>query len=171
MKIQPHTVATIVYQLHISDQDQEQVLVEIVTEEDPMTFLVGESGLPEKFEAMLMGKQAGDTFEFSISPQEGYGEYDPEAIEFFPLKAFEVDGQPVEKEFLQVGNVLPLTNQEGEIFKARVERVTEEGVWLDFNHPLAGKTMHFTGQVIHVRQATGLEIEQGQIHHSGEMTY
>lgn len=166
MKIEHHTVATITYELRMSDAAEDQVLVEIVTEDDPMLFLVGESGLPEKFEEMLMGKQAGDTFEFSIEPEEGYGDYDPEAKELFPLEAFKIDGE-IDEEMLQIGTVLPLTNDEGDMINARVEQVTESGVLLDFNHPLAGKTMHFKGKVVHVRNATRAEIEHGHVHGPG----
>ncbi|MCS7018503.1 MAG: peptidylprolyl isomerase [Cytophagales bacterium] len=166
MKIERHTVATITYELRMSDHTEDQVLVEIVTEEDPMLFLVGESGLPEKFEELLMGKQPGDTFAFSISPEDGYGEYDPEAKELFPLEAFRIDGK-IDEDLLQIGTILPLTNDEGDMISARVEQVTDSGVLLDFNHPLAGKTMHFTGKVIHVRQATRAEIEHGHVHGPG----
>ncbi|WP_448517938.1 FKBP-type peptidyl-prolyl cis-trans isomerase [Rhodoflexus sp.] len=166
MKIEYHTVATITYELRMSDASQEQVLVEIVTEEDPMIFLVGESGLPEKFEELMIGKQAGDSFEFSISPEEGYGDYDPEAKELFPLEAFKIDGE-IDEEMLQIGAVLPLTNDEGDLLSARVEEVTDSGVLLDFNHPLAGKTMYFTGTVLHVRSATRSEIEHGHVHGPG----
>jgi FKBP-type peptidyl-prolyl cis-trans isomerase SlyD len=167
MKIEHHTVATITYELRMSDAAEDQVLVEVVTDEDPMSFLVGESGLPEKFEEMLIVKQAGDTFEFSIAPEDGYGDYDPQAKELFPLEAFKVDGE-IDKEILQIGTILPLTNDEGDMISARIEEVTDSSVLLDFNHPLAGKTMHFTGKVIDVRKATRAEIEQGYVQNPGD---
>lgn len=166
MKIERHTVAAVTYELRVSDEYEDQVLVEIVTEDDPLVFLVGESGLPEKFEELLTGKKAGDMFEFSISPEDGYGPYDPEAKELLPTEAFKIDGK-IDEELLQVGAILPLTNDEGDMISARVEQITESGVLLDFNHPLAGKTMHFTGKVIYVRNATRAEIEHGHVHGPG----
>lgn len=159
-------VVAISYELRVSDADEEQVLVEQVGGDEPMLFLFGESGLPERFEENLRGMQQGDNFEFSIGVEEGYGEYSEEDVIMLPLDVFKIDGE-IDEEVLQPGRILPMADQEGNMMRGQVVEVTDEGVLMDFNHPLAGRHMHFKGRVEQVRPATSEEIAHGHVHGHG----
>ncbi len=163
MKIELNSVVSVTYELRIDDELGEKELLETVEEDNPMVFLYGMSGLPEKFEEELQGMQVGDTFEFSISPEEGYGEFDPEAIVELPMSIFAIDGE-TDEEMLQVGNFIPMTDAEGNRMQGRVVAVDNENVQMDFNHPLVGKYMYFIGQIVGVRIATSEEIAHGHVH-------
>jgi FKBP-type peptidyl-prolyl cis-trans isomerase SlyD len=166
MQIDENSVVAITYELRVSDETGAQTLVETADPSDPMQFLYGRSGLPEKFEEVLRGKQAGDAFEVTLSPDEGYGDYDEEMLVTLPRDTFAIDGH-IDTQMLQVGNYLPMSDNEGNHMQGRVDAMEGDSVRMDFNHPLAGMTMHFRGKVEQVRAATAEEIDHGHIHGPG----
>lgn len=166
MKIETNKVVSLTYELRVDDENGEKELIETVETDAPMVFLYGVSGLPEQFEAQLDGLEEGNTFEFSITPEEGYGEFDAEAVVDLPIDIFAVDGQ-VDEEMLQEGNYIPMTDSSGNQLRGRVVEVSDSNVKMDFNHPLVGKSMFFAGQVIGIREATAEEIAHGHVHGEG----
>ncbi len=166
MKIEANKVVKIVYELEIGDGNNKEML-EIVQDDEPMVFIQGMSGLPEAFEAQLDGLQAGDEFKFSVDAADGYGEPDPEAIIDFPIENFKIEDGKVPEGMLEIGNMIPFSNDEGNRMNGRIVEITDEFVILDFNHPLAGQNMHFSGKVLGVRDATKDEIAHGHVHGEG----
>ncbi|SHL89006.1 FKBP-type peptidyl-prolyl cis-trans isomerase [Hymenobacter psychrotolerans] len=165
-QISEKKVVTITYDLSVTDENQEKVLVESAEADAPMVFLFGQSGLPEEFERQLDGKQAGDSFNFSLTPKQAYGEYDQQAVVDIPKNVFEIDGQ-IDGEMLQVGNFLPMADNQGHHMQGKVLEIGDEAVKMDFNHPLAGMVMHFDGKVADVREATQEELDHGHVHGEG----
>jgi len=164
--IAQNSVVTLTYDLSVTDENQQKVLVEQAEAEEPMVFLFGHSGLPEEFESQLDGKNAGDSFSFSLTPEQGYGDYDQQAVVEIPKQVFEIDGQ-IDDQMLQVGNYLPMADNEGHHMQAKVVEIGDEQVTMDFNHPLAGMVMHFEGKVQDVRPATAEELAHGHVHGEG----
>ena len=93
MTISDQKVVSITYDLSVTDENQQKVLVESAEAEEPMVFLFGHSGLPEEFENQLQGKNAGDAFNFSLTPEQAYGDYDEQALVEIPKQVFEIDGK------------------------------------------------------------------------------
>jgi FKBP-type peptidyl-prolyl cis-trans isomerase SlyD len=164
--ISDNKVVTITYDLSVTDENQEKVLVESAEADAPMVFLFGHSGLPEEFEAQLDGKNAGDDFQFSLTPDQAYGDYDEQALVDIPKEVFLIDGK-LDDEMLQEGNFLPMADNEGNHMQAKVVSIGESAVKMDFNHPLAGMVMHFNGKVQDVRDATAEELAHGHVHGEG----
>jgi FKBP-type peptidyl-prolyl cis-trans isomerase SlyD len=165
-QISENKVVTITYDLSVTDENQEKVLVESAEEDAPMVFLFGQSGLPEEFERQLDGKQPGDSFSFSLTPEQAYGDYDQQAVVDIPKNVFEIDGQ-LDSEMLQVGNFLPMADNQGHHMQGKVVEIGDSAVKMDFNHPLAGMVMHFDGKVAEVRDATQEEMDHGHVHGEG----
>jgi FKBP-type peptidyl-prolyl cis-trans isomerase SlyD len=130
-------------------------VVEVVTREQPVEYLHGAQNIVEGLEAALAGKKAGDTFEVTVSPEEGYGEYLEDDIESFPRSDFEELGE------LRAGMELEMVDEDGEVVDAIIMEVTPDEVVVDFNPPLAGKTLHYSVEVVDVRDATDEELEMG----------
>ena len=164
--ISENKVVTITYDLSVTDENQEKVLVESAEADSPMVFLFGHSGLPEEFENQLDGKNAGDAFSFSLTPEQAYGDYDEQALVEIPKEVFLIDGK-LDDEMLQPGNFLPMADNEGNHMQAKVVEVGDEMVTMDFNHPLAGMVMHFEGKVEDVRDASAEELAHGHVHGEG----
>jgi FKBP-type peptidyl-prolyl cis-trans isomerase SlyD len=170
MKVEANKVVKIIYELEIGDENDREML-EIVEEDEPMVFIQGMSGLPEAFEVQINGLQAGDEFKFSVDASEGYGDPDPEAIIDFPIENFKIEDGEIPEGMLEIGNMIPFSNEDENKMNGRIIEVTEETVILDFNHPLAGQNMHFTGKVLAVRDATKDEIAHGHVHGEGGVVH
>lgn len=166
MTINDNKVVSLTYELRTDDENGQQTLVEKVEQDNPMVFLYGVGGLLERFEDNIRGKSIGDTFEFSINPEEGYGEIDEEAVVTLPKEVFKVNGK-IDSNMLQPGNFIPMTDNEGNRLQGKVLEVEDENILMDFNHPLAGKNMHFKGEVVGIRDATAEEMEHGHVHGEG----
>ena len=166
MTISDQKVVSLTYDLSVTDENQQKVLVESAEAEEPMVFLFGHSGLPEEFENQLQGKNAGDAFNFSLTPEQAYGDYDEQALVEIPKQVFEIDGK-LDEQMLEAGNFLPMADNEGNHLQAKVIEVRDEVVLMDFNHPLAGMVMHFDGQIQDVREATADELAHGHVHGTG----
>ena len=130
------------------------------SEEAPLDYIHGCHMLLPKFEAELEGKVPGDEFAFTLSPEEGYGVHDPKLRFDIPKSSFEVNGV-LREDLLVVGAVLPLLDSSGHVIQAQVMEVKESAVTMDFNHPMAGKTLNFKGKILSVREATPEELRNG----------
>ena len=148
---------------------QNDVLGDLVEEtfgSQPLVFLYGAGQMIPEFERQLAGKAQGDQFAFGIKSEEAYGEHDPDAVVLLPISTFEIDGQ-VDEHMLQIGTVIPMSDDEGNRLNGTVRQVTQEGVLIDFNHPMAGVNLYFTGTIESLRQATDSELEHGHVHGPG----
>jgi FKBP-type peptidyl-prolyl cis-trans isomerase SlyD len=96
-----------------------------------------------------------------IAAADGYGERDEEAFMEVPRDQFP-DEIP-----MKVGTELQVQNQAGQPMFARIDNVEDKSVRLNFNHPLAGKDLHFSVKVVDLRDATDEEIEHGHVHGPG----
>lgn len=156
MKIGQNKHISISYTLMVDGKE-----VEKVTAGQPLQFVFGVGMLLPSFERNLTGKQAGDKFAFQIGAAEGYGEFIPDAIVELPKNIFEVDGK-VEPGLLEVGNQLPMGDNQGNRMIGTIKAVGDDMVTMDFNHPMAGKDLSFEGEVVAVREATEADLMGGQ---------
>ena len=155
MTIQDEKVVSLTYTLRVDGQVQDQT-----TEENPLEFIFGLGYLLPRFEENIAGKSVGDSFEFILGPEEGYGVYDEQNVVVLPKHIFEIDGK-LQEQLLVVGQVIPMMNQAGGVIPGKVLEVGADSVRMDFNHELAGKELHFTGKVTAIRDATEKELTDG----------
>ncbi len=127
---------------------------------EPLTFIYGNGMMIPKFEEYIANLKAEDKFSFTLLPTEAYGEITAEAVVDVNKSIFEVDGK-VDAELLKLGNAIPMKDSNGGRLDGIVKEVTEDKVKMDFNHPMAGKTLYFEGDVVEVRDATAEELSQG----------
>ena len=111
----------------------------------PLTYTHGQGQIVPGLEAKLAGRKAGDSFAVSVAPKEGYGEHDPAGLRKVPWAQF--GGQ---KKGLKTGDMVS-GQANGRPFQAKIAAVADDGVTLDLNHPLAGKTLEFSIEVIDVK--------------------
>ncbi len=152
MKIGENTFVSLDYKLEvdgkIADQSQPG---------QPLAFAYGMGMLLPKFEEAIDGLKAGDEFKFTLKPEEGYGEVIKEAVVELPKDVFMVNGE-VEEGLLEIGNTIPMADQQGNRLLGRVVAVGEV-VTMDFNHPMAGATLNFSGKIVDVRELTPEDLQ------------
>lgn len=155
MKIGQNAVVEFCYELEVDGQ-----IVDRTTKERPLDYIHGTGSLLPKLEAHIEGMEPGAQFDITLSPADGYGEIDPSRIIDLPKVAFEVNGE-VREDLLVPGNTIPMMNSMGGVIPGVVLEVSEDSVKMDLNHQMAGKTLHFTGEVLTVREATEKELTEG----------
>lgn len=155
MKITKNAVVEFSYELEVEGQ-----IVDRTTNEKPLDYIHGTGSLLPKLEEHIEGMQAGDKFEITLAPADAYGEVDPQRIIDLPKAAFEVNGE-VREDLLVPGNTIPMMNSRGGVIPGVVLEVTPESVKMDLNHQMAGKTLHFVGEIVSVREATEKELTEG----------
>jgi FKBP-type peptidyl-prolyl cis-trans isomerase SlyD len=167
MKAAPNTVVKLAYELRTEPQGQ---VMDSADKESPFSFLFGHNNVLELFEKNLEGLIAGNQFNFTLTAEQGYGEYDNEALIQLDKSVFSHEGQVME-DMLFVGNVVPLQDQFGNPFQGRIVNITDDKISVDLNHPFAGKTLYFSGEVIEVREAHPVELEHGHVHEHGDHSH
>lgn len=155
MKIAKNNVVEFCYELEVDGQ-----IVDRTTKERPLDYIHATGSLLPKLEEAVEGMEPGDRFDVTLSPADGYGEIDPARIIDLPKAAFEVNGE-IREDLLVPGNTIPMMNSMGGVVPGVVLEVTAESVKMDLNHQMAGKTLHFTGEIISVREATEKELTEG----------
>ena len=158
MQITKDSVVSIDYRLHLGDGKT----IDQSDEGDPLVYLQGHENIVPGLEKALEGKKVGDTLKVQVSPEEGYGEYDPDGVEEVPREEF-----PPEMP-LKAGEIVTATDEDGDDVDFLVKELKGNTVVVDFNHPLAGKTLHFEVTVREVRAATAEELEHGHVHGEGD---
>ena len=158
MKIEKNTVPSVTYTLVVDGE-----VVDMAEKDKPLSFIHGIGMMVPGFEKNLEGMASGEQYKFTLQPEEAYGPYDDQAVVDLPISTFSVDGE-VKKDLLNVGQVVPMQDQNGNPLQGTILEVSEEAVKMDFNHMLAGKELNFTGEIIEVREATQAELDHGHVH-------
>lgn len=157
-KIEPGKYVSMIYDLYQVETDGTRQLVHQVDPEDPEKIIYGVTkGVIVPLELALDGLEEGATFEVEASADEAFGPYIEEQVMDLDKDMFFVDGK-FDSNVVAVGNYVPMLTADGFRVNGKVVEITDDKVKLDFNHPLAGKTVCFKGSVLEVREATPEEL-------------
>ncbi len=165
MNISNNQVVTLHYRLH--EDNTEGELLEETYGSDPLSFIFGVGMMLPTFESFLQNKTAGDKVSFVLEPEEAYGYYEEEAVVAIPIANFQDEGGNLDTEKVRAGAPLSMHDQEGRSYHGVVEEVREDSVIVDFNHPMSGRTLHFSVDILEVRPATESELDHGHVHPGG----
>ncbi len=156
----------VTYKLYTVENNENE-LVEETAEGRPFQFISGFGVTLEAFEKHIAGLEKGADFDFTLAKDEAYGDYEPARVLDLEREMFCINGH-FDHENIFKDAIVPLQNEDGNRFYGRVLEVGTDKVKMDLNHPLAGKTLNFKGNVVESREATNEEI-QGMINRlSGE---
>ena len=133
------TQVTLEYTLTLEDK----TVLESNVGKEPMTYTQGAHEIVPGLEKAMEGLAPGDTKHVKVKPSDGYGDIDPKAVQ-------EVKKSQLPESAWKVGAQLEARNPDGESMFPRVTEVKTDSVVLDFNHPLAGKTLFFDIKVLDV---------------------
>lgn len=157
VEIGKYKMVTLTYDLRVDDENGE--MIEQATVESPLQFLYGAGLMLPKFEKHLAGLKQDDPFKIKLDSVDAYGDVNNEAIVELPKSVFLVNGE-FDNELISVGNTVPMMSSNGQRLNGIVLEVEDEIIKMDFNHPLAGEDLFFTGKVIEVREASDAEVAE-----------
>ncbi len=139
VEIKKDSVVSINYTLTVDG-----VVVDSSQGKDSLSYVQGSGQIIPGLEEQLEGLHKGDTKKVVVSPDKGYGERDPNAVQKVPKRLFQ------NPEKLKVGGAV--SGQDGDrAFRAIVVEIADQEVTLDLNHPLAGKTLNFDIEVVDIQ--------------------
>lgn len=110
---------------------------------DPLVFLHGDHQILPALEDSLQGLEVGDTKHVKLGPEDAYGTINPDAFK-------EVDANLIPEDLRFEGALLVVADEQFGEMLIRVDSLAEDRVTLDFNHPLAGKTLIFDVKVLDI---------------------
>ena len=155
MKVEQNKMVGVDYKLTVDGQIADQS-----RPGHPLEFIFGTGMLLPKFEEAILGKEVGEAVSFTPEPKDGYGELIADAVVDLPKNIFMVDGKLAE-DILFVGSQVPMSDNQGNRMMGIVKEVGEETVKMDFNHPMAGKTLNFDVEIVSVRDVTPEDLQGG----------
>ena len=144
-------VVAIDYRLTVADGTE----VDTTADRGPMEYLHGHQNIIPGLEKELEGHEEGDTLDVTITPEDGYGEHEPERV--VQVNKEQLGFEP------EIGAVVSARLPDGREQHLLIAEIEGETVTLDGNHPLAGQTLRFEVSVASIREATEGEIANGQI--------
>jgi FKBP-type peptidyl-prolyl cis-trans isomerase SlyD len=153
MKVEKNKVVTIDYVLK---NDAGEIL-DSSEANGALPYIHGTGSLVPGLERELEGRSPGDAISAVVEPEDGYGEYEADAIFEVPKKNLEGLGE------IEEGTSFHAETDEG-IQLLTVKEIKATTVLVDANHPLAGETLHFEVKIVDIREASPEELEHGHVH-------
>lgn len=111
----------------------------------PAEFKFGDGSLLESFEAVLLGLKVGDEQEFVMSPEKAFGQHNPSNVQRLPRSQFSMD--------LEEGMVVSFADASKNELPGVIAKIEADNVEVDFNHPLAGRTLSYKVKIVDVAEA------------------
>ncbi|WP_209437203.1 FKBP-type peptidyl-prolyl cis-trans isomerase [Pseudomonas batumici] len=139
-RIGQNTQVTLHFALHLENGDT----VDSTFDKAPATFKVGDGNLLPGFEAALFGFKAGDKRQLTVAPENAFGQPNPQNVQVMPRSQF----QDME---LSEGLLVIFNDAANTELPGVVKAFDDTQVTVDFNHPLAGKTLTFDVEIIEVK--------------------
>lgn len=128
-------------QIHYTGRLEDGTVFETSDEDKPLEFVVGSDQIITGISMAVLGMKVGETKTVNISPEDGFGEWQPD-------QATRVDRQYLPHD-VHVGAALQANDEEsGRTFTVWVVELDDETALLDANHPLAGTNLIFDLEVI-----------------------
>jgi FKBP-type peptidyl-prolyl cis-trans isomerase SlyD len=155
MKIEDNSVVRVHYTVSEAGHGQ----LESSRETAPLSVLIGHGGIIPGLETAMKGREAGETFEVTVTPEQAYGERREGLIQRVPRKHFKGAR-------LAPGMQVVLPTDQGQRAMT-VQKVGMSVVDVDLNHPMAGKVLDFAVEILDVREASAEEISHKHVHGEG----
>ncbi len=156
MNIEKNRVVTLQYTL----RDEQGTVIDSSSGRAPLSYIHGKGNIIPGLEQALAGRTAGDKLDVTVAPEHGYGRRDERLVQIVPRTRFTGVSE------LTPGMQVRSNGPHGQRMLT-VVRVERDFVTVDANHPLAGRTLHFSLEVEEVRKATHEEVSHGHVHGPG----
>jgi len=140
MKIENGCTVTIDYTMTLENGD----VIDSTRDTDPLSYVQGEGEILTGLEKMLLGLEKGSSLDVTVPPADAFGESDPEAF-------IEIPKSDIPPEALKPGMELQGEGPQGQSITGTIVELKENSAIVDFNHPLAGKTLLFSVTIVNIK--------------------
>ena len=130
--------------LHFSLALDDGALIDSTFDKNAASFEYGDGQLPDGFLSYLEGMKAGDTGEWAVPPEKAFGMPNPNNIQIMKRQDFAADMELVE------GLMISFSDANNSELPGVIKTFDDADVTVDFNHPLAGKTLTFKVEILGV---------------------
>ncbi|KJZ08416.1 MAG: FKBP-type peptidyl-prolyl cis-trans isomerase [Marinomonas sp.] len=120
-------------------------LVDSNFDKAPAEFKFGDGSLLEAFEDVLLGLKEGDECEFTMPPEKAFGQHNPNNVQTMPRSQFDMD--------LEEGMIVSFADVGKNELPGVIASIAEDEVTVDFNHPLAGRTLTYRVKIVSVSES------------------
>jgi FKBP-type peptidyl-prolyl cis-trans isomerase SlyD len=144
--------------IHFTLKDGTGEVIDTSEGRPPLPYLHGHGNLVPGVEEGLEGHVVGDKLDIEVPPEKGYGPREEDATAEVPRNAFPPDAH------VFAGMQFQAEDENGNVGMIWVSEVRGTTIVIDRNHPLAGKTLHFSVEVTGIRDALPAELEHGHPH-------
>ncbi|KGT88410.1 peptidylprolyl isomerase [Erwinia typographi] len=110
----------------------------------PALFSLGDGSLSDALESQLLGLEVGAKKAFSLSADDAFGQSSPDLIQYFSRRDFTQAGEP------EIGAIMLFSGMDGNEMPGVIREISGDSITVDFNHPLAGQTIHFEVEVLEI---------------------
>lgn len=149
MAIEANQIVSIEYEVRDGDK-----VVDSNVGGAPLVFMFGKGQIIPGLETGIVDMAIGEKGDVLVEPADAYGEYNGEATQEVPADQFAgID--------LEIGMTLYGQGEDGATAQVIVKEIGTETIMIDFNHPLAGKTLMFSVTVNNIRDASAEEVMTG----------
>jgi len=128
---------------------------------EPFSFISGGNQILPKLEEKVGEMLIGSKKDVVLKPEDGYGTYQEDAVRIVKRSEFPED--------IEIGKGMSFLakSPQGKDMQFLVKEINGDDITVDFNHPLAGKTLHFNLELLNLRDATQEELDHGHVHGAG----
>lgn len=140
--IQDGSIVSIEYTL----TDDAGAVIDSSVGKEPLTYIQGAGQIVKGLEREMNGLKVGDQKKIKVNPEDGYGLPSEKALQEIPKEKLPAEAQ-------KAGAVLMTKTQDGRAVPVRIHQIKDKTVVVDFNHPLAGKTLNFDVKIKDIKAA------------------
>ena len=139
-------------------KDDSGNVLDSTKENYPFSFISGANQVLPKLEEKIGEMIIGSKKDLVLAPEDGYGVYQQDAVRTIKKSEFPEDIE------LDKGMGFIAKSPQGKDVQFFIKEIEGENITVDFNHPLAGKTLHFDLELLNLRDATAEELNHGHVH-------
>ncbi len=143
MQIEQGKKVTLNFALSLDDGQ----IVDSTFDKKPATLVIGDGNLPDGFESFLMGLEAGAKETFNVPPEKAFSQANPNNVQSMKRSDFSKDME------LEVGMIISFADANKNELPGVIQSIDDQTVMVDFNHPLAGKSLDFKVEILEVDNA------------------
>lgn len=141
MKINEKSTVIFHYTVDVKDEGT----IDTTYDKEPLTVTFGSEQLIPEMESAMIGLEAGEKHSFTLTPENAFGMPQEDSISQIPKTNIEL------RKDIQVGMYMDIADSQKNEYRGKIVAIDDDSITMDFNHPLAGKTLDYNVEIMKVK--------------------